>query len=50
MCYAPQPQPHPSPPHPTPPQVMEDMNKARASADDLADVQPDLAGLKPKLV
>jgi hypothetical protein len=28
-------------------QVVDDMNKART--DDLADVQPNLAGLKPKL-
>ena len=53
--------PHPSdpiqppasalPPRPRPPalapQVVDDMNKART--DDLADVQPNLAGLKPKL-
>ncbi|KAL4429568.1 hypothetical protein ABPG77_008617 [Micractinium sp. CCAP 211/92] len=29
-------------------QVLDDMNKART--DDLADIQPDLSGLKPKLV
>jgi hypothetical protein len=31
-----------------PPQVLDDMNKART--DDLADIQPSLEGLKPKLV
>lgn len=29
-------------------QVLDDMNKART--DDLADIQPNLAALKPKLV
>lgn len=36
------------PPPSAPAQVLEDVKKART--DDLADIQPDLAGLKPKLV